>query len=62
MPRIVIGLLLLALTFAGIPVFAETLTGRVVGVADGDTLTSNKSDFGWWGLTPRARSTVRAKG
>lgn len=63
MPRIVIGLLLLALTFAGIPVFAEILTGRVVGVHDGDTLTllkpcsplitsTSKSRFAWQGLIP----------
>ncbi len=32
-------LLLLALTVAGIPVSADTLTGRVVAMADGDTLT-----------------------
>ncbi|MDG4549846.1 MAG: thermonuclease family protein [Candidatus Contendobacter sp.] len=32
-------LLFLALVVAGIPVSADTLTGRVVAVADGDTLT-----------------------
>ena len=32
-------LLLLALAVAGMPASAETLAGRVVGVADGDTLT-----------------------
>lgn len=32
-------LLVLALVAAGIPASAETLAGRVVGVADGDTLT-----------------------
>ena len=33
------GSLLLALAVAGLPVSAETLAGRVVGVHDGDTLT-----------------------
>ena len=35
----VLGLLFLLLTVTGFPATAETLTGRVVGVHDGDTLT-----------------------
>ena len=37
--RTVASWLVLALIVAWIPVSAETLTGRVVGVHDGDTLT-----------------------